>query len=232
MMISAISESPTGESTHKAIESEDVGAYQSMSRAGVAGLILSIMGLASFLWAPLITLPILGFAFGIVALRNIRKYPNEVLGYEITQAAIALSLITLVIAPIYHTVIYMTEVPEGYERVDFAVLKTRLDQPDAPTQAAIDLNGQQVFIKGYIHPSSMDSYQAQKFVLVPDLGTCCFGGQPRLTDMIEVTLSDDLYATKGYRRQRLAGKFHVNSSLKPIQELTGVYYQLKADVIK
>jgi hypothetical protein len=73
---------------------------------------------------------------------------------------------------------------------------------------------------------------AKKFVLVPDLGTCCFGGQPPLTHMIEVSLSGEEYARKSYRKQRLAGTLHVNRSLKPIEGLTGVYYQLKADILK
>ncbi len=77
----------------------------------------------------------------------------------------------------------------------------------------------------------MDSARAKKFVLVPDLGTCCFGGQPPLTHMIEVTLSGDDVAKKGYRKQKLSGTLNVNTQLKPIEGLQGVYYTLKADYI-
>lgn len=105
-------------------------------------------------------------------------------------------------------------------------------QPDVPTNDALQWNGQQTFIKGYVHPSSMSSPEAKKFVIVPDLGTCCFGGQPPLTHMIEVTLTGDQYAHKDYYKKRLAGKFTVNNYLKPIDGLQGVYYQLQADILK
>jgi hypothetical protein len=78
----------------------------------------------------------------------------------------------------------------------------------------------------------MSSYEAKKFVIVPDLGTCCFGGQPPLTHMIEVTLTGDQYAHKDFRKKRLAGTFSVNPYLKPVDGLQGVYYQLRADILK
>ena len=193
---------------------------------------LGILGLGAFPVLLLIALPMLGIAFGVIALFAISRFPEEMLGKPLAIAGIALSLITCLLAPAYHTYVYMTEVPEGYTRVNFEDLKSGLGQPDVPPSEALALNGQQVFIKGYIHPTSMDTMSAKRFVLVPDLGTCCFGGQPPLTHMIEVSLTGDQHARKSYRKQRLAGKLRVNSQLKPIDGLTGVYYQLQADILK
>jgi hypothetical protein len=198
----------------------------------VASVALGVLGLTAFPLLFLVFLPILGLVFAVVSLLAFRKYPDELLGKPVALAGALLCTLVLVSAPAYHTYVYMTEVPDGYTRVDFAVLKSGLGQPDLPTSQAIDLDGKQVFIKGYIHPTSMDNMLAKKFVLVPDLGTCCFGGQPPLTHMIEVSLSGEEYARKSYRKQRLAGTLHVNRSLKPIEGLTGVYYQLKADILK
>jgi hypothetical protein len=50
--------------------------------------------------------------------------------------------------------------------------------------------------------------------------------------MIEVNLNGDQYAHRNLRKKGLAGTFSVNSYLKPIEGLTGVYYQLQADVLK
>jgi hypothetical protein len=50
--------------------------------------------------------------------------------------------------------------------------------------------------------------------------------------MIEVTLTGDQYATKSLRKNRLAGKLRVNGNMKPVDGLTGVYYQLRADILK
>ena len=206
--------------------------YQSVSQAAVASLVLAVFGLTGFIFVPMVVLPIAGFIFAWLAFRAFRKFPGEYLGRPLAIAGGTLCGLTLIAAPTWHTYVYLTEVPEGYTRVDFGSFLSNPGRPDEPTQAAIDLDGQQIFIKGYIHPTSMDSLQAKRFVIVPDLGTCCFGNQPPLTHMIEVALTGDQYATKSYRRQRLAGTLRVNQSLKPIEGLTGVFYQLKADVLK
>lgn len=221
--------SPVESSTFSGGEAD---VYQSVSRSAIASLLLGIFGLASFLFVPVLLLPIVGLIFSIIAFRGFQKFPHELLGRPLASAGGIVCFATLLFAPAYHTYIYMTEVPEGYQRVDFGVLTSGLNEPDTPTAAARDLNGEQIFIKGYIHPSSMDTVLSKKFVIVPDLGTCCFGGQPPLTHMIEVNLTGDQYARKSYRKQRLAGELRVNGILKKVEGLNGVYYQLRADILK
>jgi hypothetical protein len=206
--------------------------YRSMSRSALGSFTLGLLGLSSFTVVHLIILPLVGLVLGFLGLRSIKRYPEEFSGWRLAMAGLALSGATLLSAPAYHAYIYLTEVPEGYERVRFSDLMSSKGQPDIPTAAAIELHGQQVFVKGYVHPSSMDTAMSKKFVIVPDLGTCCFGGQPPLTHMIEVTLSGDKYAHRNFRKKSLAGTFLVNPHLKPIEGLTGVYYQLQADVLK
>lgn len=215
-----------------ALSSEETHVYRSVSRAAVASLVLGILGLTAFPMLFMILLPMTGVVFALLAFSAFRKFPDELLGKPLAVAGLALSASLCLLAPAYHSYVYMTEVPEGYERVDFGALKSGLGQPDVPPQAAIAMDGQKVFIKGYIHPTSMDTVLAKRFVLVPDLGTCCFGGQPPLTHMIEVVLSGDQRARKSYRKQRLAGILRVNPDLKPIEGLTGVFYQLQADILK
>ena len=50
--------------------------------------------------------------------------------------------------------------------------------------------------------------------------------------MIEVTLTDPLRTRFSFRRRKLAGILRVNTELKELSGLTGVYYQLEADYIK
>lgn len=214
-----------------AIETE-VDVYQAVSRSAVASLALGVLGLTAFPFAGLLVLPAVGLGFAFMAARTFRKFPAEYLGRPIAAIGGALCGTVLVAATAWHSYVYLTEVPEGYTRVDFWDFTSPAGKPDAPTKIAIEQNGKPIFIKGYIHPTSMDSIQAKRFVLVPDLGTCCFGGQPPLTHMIEVTLTGEQYATKSYRKQRLAGTLKVHEGLKPIEGLTGVFYQLKADVLK
>ncbi len=211
------------------VSSADDLVYQSVSRAAVGSLVLAVLGLLSFLLVGLVLLPAVGLLMGISALISIRKYPDELLGKPMAKAGLALSLLTVIAAPAYHAYIYATEVPPGYERIAFATLTSPKNAPDVPPAQALELDGKKIFVKGYIHPTSMDAPRAKKFVLVPDLGTCCFGGQPPLTHMIEVTLSGEDYARKSLRSQKLSGTLRVNRQLKPIEGLQGVYYTLQVD---
>lgn len=210
----------------------DSDIYRVLSRAAVVSLVFAVLGISSFVVPFLVILPLIAFFAGVLALNSIKRFPDELLGKPLAQIGLALSAVLLVAAPAYHGYIYATEVPEGYSRVSFFTLMSDTGQPDIPTQDALQWHGKKVFIKGYVHPTSMSSYEAKKFVIVPDLGTCCFGGQPPLTHMIEVTLTGDQYAYKDLRKKRLAGLFTVNSHLKPIDGLQGVYYQLRADILK
>lgn len=213
------------------VSSADNLVYQSVSRAAVGSALLAALGLMSFLLVGLVILPAVALLLGINALISIRKYPDELLGKPIAQLGIGLSLLTILTAPAYHAYVYATEVPPGYERVAFAALTSPKNAPDQPPPQAIELDGKKIFVKGYIHPTSMDAPRAKKFVLVPDLGTCCFGGQPPLTHMIEVTLTGDDFAKKSMRTQKLSGTLRVNRQLKPIEGLQGVYYTLQVDQI-
>ena len=211
--------------------SDDADVYQSVSRSAVASVILAVLGLLSFYFGFFVVLSLLGLVFAFLAVQAIKRFPDELQGRTLAMIGGGVCALTLIAAPSYHTVVYLTEVPDGYERLDFALLKSA-GEMDGPPVDALQYDGMQVFIKGYIHPTSMDNVMAKKFVLVPDLGTCCFGSQPPLTHMIEVSLAGDQYATKSFRKQRLAGTLRINRDMKPVEGLNGVFYQLKADVLK
>jgi hypothetical protein len=206
--------------------------YRTVSRTAVLGLVFGIVGLLAILYAAMLFLPAVGLIFSLLALASFRKYPEELTGKPIAWTAFLLSGLLLIVAPIRHAYIYATEVPEGYERISFSTLTSPKGAPDMPTAEALELNGKQVFVKGYIHPSSISANSSKYFVLVPDLGTCCFGGQPPLTHMIEVTLTGNEGVRHSFRKFKLAGKLQVDTNLKPISGLQGVYYQLRADHVE
>jgi hypothetical protein len=210
----------------------DIDVYKAVSRAAVSSCVLGVMGLLSYWFVPLLLLPLLGLIFAIIGLRNLQRYAGELTGRAIAIIGLLVCGTTLVIAPALHAYTYVTEVPEGYQRVFFSQLKSPYADADVPPESAMELDGKQVFLKGYIHPTSIASNSARQFVLVPDLGTCCFGGQPKLTHMVEVTLNGDAFARYGMRQVKLAGTLTVDNQLKPVNDLQGVFYQLKADVYR
>jgi hypothetical protein len=211
---------------------DDDGVYRAVSRSAVAAMVLSVLGLLAFWFVPLLVLPTVSILLGVVSLAQFRRYPDEITGKPIAQLAMFVSIATLVGATALHIYIYCTEVPEGYERISFSQLKSPYIELDYPPESAMALNGKQVFLKGYILPTSVTSGSANRFVIVPDIATCCFGGQPKLTHMVEVQLTGDAIAKFRLKQVRLAGTLRVDSHIEPHATLQGTFYQLKADVYR
>jgi hypothetical protein len=216
-------------------------AYRSVSKTAITSAILLapaiplVLGTVGADGFPLLTvLPIVGLVLAGISLATIRRYPDEYSGKPIAQISGALHALLLVGAIPWHVHVLATEVPEGYQRISFADL-----QPDPQKgefglpQKAFDLAGKPIFIKGYIHPGVQSMGKVDSFVLVPDMGTCCFGGQPKPTDMVRVKIMGDAPKVRwSTRTVRLAGKFAV--SLRPTQagELSDIYYHLEASYVK
>ncbi len=208
--------------------------YRAISRAAIASLIflgLAIPGLLQT-FAPMLVLTVVGILAGVVGWRATTRYENEFSGKTLAVTGIALNSLLLVGGLAAHIYIYMTEVPEGYERVQFYDLQQNPSLPDMPTEKSIAIDGANVFLKGYIHPSSGSGILRQ-FIMVPDLGTCCFGGQPRSTDMIEVTLGGGQTMKAGMTKIKLAGKFSVNRAPQTVTDFENfVFYRMRVDQIR
>ena len=208
--------------------------YRALSRPAIASLIFTVLSLPGLLetFAPMLSLAVLGIGAALLGLRSVRRYPDEFSGRQLALFGLFACLLILVAGVAHHTYVYMTEVPEGYQRVQFYTLQQDRNLPDGPTQEAMEMNGKQVFIKGYIHPSSGGGMLRQ-FILVPDLGTCCFGGQPRSSDMIEVTLMGGQTIKAGMTKRKLAGKFVLNDVARKLSDFdNSVFYRLRADIAK
>lgn len=216
-------------------------AYRTVSRCAVIALILSLVSLLAFFVSWLLILPVVSVVLGLTALSTIRRYPNEFTGRGAALASVVISTSVFLLATTLHAVEYATEVPEGYSRISFTELQPDMKDPNSlmMTQAAIlpkraeELHGRQVFIKGYIHPGVATLGKVDHFILVPDMGTCCFGGQPKATDMIEVKIKPDASRVKySTRTVKLAGKFVLADRSSQFGDLHSVVYHLEADMAK
>jgi hypothetical protein len=210
---------------------ESVAVYRSLNRLAVWSLALAILSLAAFLFPMLLILPAVGAALGWSAIRSIRRYPEEYSGLLVARIGAAGCAAVLIGAAATHATVYALEVPEGYQRISFYQLQPDDDSKSPIPPEAKALDGKKVFIKGYVYPDGQQS-NIRRFVLVPDRGTCCFGGQPKLTDMVEVTIKTDDRIRYSYQMRKLAGVLRVDERLKPVSGLGGVYYQLDAEYVK
>lgn len=203
--------------------------YRVLSTMAVLSLICGVLSLLALFDLSLGLIPLIGVLVGARALVQIRRRPQDLTGAGLAKAGIALSVLLLVTGWVRIGYIYATEVPDGYMRVSYESL-----QPDEPgqqvPQSAIDLDGKRVFIKGYAYPGAQKT-GIKEFILCRDNGDCCFGGEPKLTDMIQVTLAEPLAMEYTTSMRRLAGTFRVEPA-EASDSLGSVLYHLEADYLK
>lgn len=214
---------------------EEEFSYRAMSRSAIVALLLSLVSVISFLYMPLLFLPILAGLLALAAIVSIRRNPQELIGYPVAIIALLVSVLVFAGGAGYHAYVYATEVPEGFQRVGFTQLKARPDHMavSAVPPEALALDGKKIFIKGYIHPAVNGRGRIKEFILVPDMGTCCFGGQPALTDMIEVKLKGDLRTSYNQYQRKLAGVFKISDRRTPkIGDIQGGFYQMEVEYLK
>jgi hypothetical protein len=207
--------------------------YRAMSSTAIASVVFAVLAtLFGFFFWPALGLSLIGVAVGGFGYRQILRFPDEFDGRMIAVTGIALNMVIFVGGAGLHTYIYLTEVPDGYTRVQFYELQQAAGGPDLPTEKAFEIHGQAIFLKGYIHPSS-GSGLLKRFILVPDLGTCCFGGQPKSSDMIEITLKGGQSTKAGMTKKKLAGTFTLNQSPQKLTDFdNNVFYRMKVDQVR
>lgn len=227
----------------------DVSQYRSYSSWAVGSLVLSLFGLALFvllgsdgflLYAPI---QIVGLLLGMLGLFKIRRNNFELTGEKLAKAGISLSSVFFLVGGTWAALIYMTEVPEGYNRISFYTLDSEGATVGSPiSQEAAKYHEKPVFIKGYVHPGVNGLGNITRFVLVGDLSVCCFGGQPKPWDMVEVNLKPGDELTYDMKRHRIWGTMSIDvtprlavGSTKEAtgdKQMQGGYYRLEADGIQ
>jgi len=225
--------------THADPQAEQYEPYRTVSKTGLGALALggagAGLGLLFYTTEPVVilaaVLSAVGLLCSVISLRSIRRFPLEFAGKPAAVMGAVFSLVGLVGAPSLFAFCFVTEIPSDYKRVSFDQLKSEPRGPEIPPAPALDLDGQKVFIRGYVYPGGQQT-GIKRFIMVSDLGTCCFGGQPQLTHMVLVTLQDPLRVDYALRKRGLGGILKVDRRLKPVSGVGGVYYQLDADFVK
>ncbi len=217
----------------QSLEEPEQFEYRSVSKAAVVCIVFALLAGLAFLFEALVIVPLLGVCFGVVALVNFRRFPNELVGKKGAWLGTIVNLVCLVGSISTHGYMYATEVPDGYQRISFAQLDpdSRSGLPYSPKAAELD--GKKVFVRGYVRPS-VKKTKLKKFILVGDFGSCCFGGNPKITDIVAVDIATDKTVDYGYGLRRIGGTFRLNKRPKSSQEkdVPGIMYEIKADHVQ
>ena len=215
---------------------ENQFAYRSVSRAAVASMVFAVLGALTCMLAEVFVLvPTIGVGFGLVALASFRRFPEELIGKLGAKIGLAVSLICLVGSASYHTYIYNTEVPDGYQRISYGLLRPNLKTPLPFSEKALELDGKKVFLRGYTRPPGGKKTKLTEFILVGDFGDCCFGGNPKITDVVAVRIVEE-GRTVDYGRslRRIGGTFRLNKQTRRTKEkdVPQVFYEIEADHVR
>jgi hypothetical protein len=207
--------------------------YRSLSVPAVVCLVLGVVSSTAFLFRDLWLvelIPLSGLLAGAVALRRFRTRPDAYVGRGFAFFGMAIAALCFAGSVGLAAYDYATEVPEGYDRITYDTLQPEAGAPEtAIPDAALALDGQKVFIKGYAYqPAGGQQFGIKQFMLVRDKGDCCFGGNPKLTDMILVTLRGPLELEWSLRVQKLGGIFRVQAG-PSVDDLGTCVYHLDAD---
>ena len=206
--------------------------YRALSTTAIASVVFAVVSLLGFFVWAFLGLALVGMILGFVGFSKIKRFPQEFAGHSLAMTGIVLNTLVILGGVSLHSYTYLTEVPEGYTRVDFWDLSPSNSPGDQPSSKAIEIDGNDIFLKGYIHPSS-GSGLLKRFILVPDLGACCFGGQPKSSDMIDVRLLNGQTTKPSLMKKKLAGTFTLNRGPQKVTDFDNtVFYQMKVDQIR
>ena len=181
---------------------EESSQYRALHTGAIVGLVLGILSVFMLVAAAnslesclrVAPIPIVGMVVSLVSLSKIRRDSEYYTGAPLAIGGLALSLFFLIAGVGYGGYVYTTEVPDGYTRISFSGMKpTELQERSGtivpPEIAALD--GQKVFIKGYIRPDSIPvSRGIKEFLLVRDNNQCCFGDLSKINyyDQMQVNM--------------------------------------------
>lgn len=210
------------------------GELTTHSKAALLAPILGVLALLSGMlvhYAVGYLLAVGAIVLGLQGWYVVRKYPREFRGLVTAMVGLIISGLAL-IASASAQVTYIYECPPDAERISFVELNPEnKNAPAIPPKSAVALDGKKVFIKGYVYPDGQ-SDNIKQFVLIPDMGTCCFGGDPRPTDMVLVTLRDPHRISYNWNKRKLTGILKVDADLRPAKGVKGVFYQMDVESIQ
>jgi hypothetical protein len=222
----------TGSEMHVPAAATNEFGYRPVPLLAPLGFFLGLMSALGYLGLLMIPIGFFGLVVSAVCILRLRRFRGEYGGMWLAVSGFVMSLVFFTSSAAIWAYGYRTEVPEGYQRLNFTedisnkgfiVDKAHKDIFHPEVKA---LDGQKVFIKGYMYPTNQTT-GIKSFLLVKDNAQCCFGGNPKINDMIMVTLKSGpgVEFHQGVLMS-VAGTFHCQKAtgpagLQPVYSIDG-----------
>jgi len=206
--------------------------YRALNGLAVASLVCGVLSILTFLSSLLLVVPAAAIGLGWLALRQIRRNPEEAMGAGVAWAGMALAVLLSSAGYAWTVYHYYYSVPEGYELITYPMLQPDGNDPERRVSSDAEmLDKRKVFIRGFMAPSKQQS-GIKEFMLIDDRGACSFcAPTPRPTQVIRVKLAGALKATYTTRLLGVGGEFTIHTDPKE-EGFSGIVYQIDADCLR
>lgn len=212
-MTTQLPDIPTNEGLQPEAAQQQLLNYRAVTGLGVASLVLGVLSVLSCLHWAWGLIPAAGIITGWIAWRQILRTPEEVTGASFAKWGVVLSASVWAVGSIWLTYLSYTQAPPGYKVVSYADLQL---PPGSPPEMLVppkaeELDGERIFIRGYMVPGRRQS-GITRFFLSDDPGVCSFcAPKPKITQLVEVKLLNDLEAEFTTHLIGVGGKFRVET---------------------
>lgn len=168
--------------------------YQPMSPLGPIALLLGLIALSAMLGYIGVIIAAVCSLVCVFCWFSIRR--SESLGGGMAGLGTLLAVGSTITGAVMFYMAYKYECPPDYRRTNFpreiaekqfevGVHGERVIPPSVKA-----LEGKKIFLKGFVW-QTQGTRNRRDFILLKDSGECCFGGNPKSYDMIEITLDED-----------------------------------------
>ena len=174
-------------------------------------------------------LPLAAIYFGLKALGQIERLPEEYTGQRLAQIGIGLGA-GLGILLSGWLIFFGNEVPHGYQVLDYADLEPDPNKKNERVpSSALELSDKKtkVYVRGYMLPGKRQM-RLTEFSICRTSDRCRFANKTgyRPTDLIRIELTGDRTIDYTTRQIGVGGIFHVD-----LESLSGTPYSIQADYL-
>ena len=191
--------------------------------------IIGVISAGAMLFEFFILIAFFGIFLGAFGMWRIRQSKGALGGAVWARIGLFSSVICFFGGISAHAYAYATEVPEGHIRVNFSreISKRQFVVSHGVRELhpdVIPFKDRKIFIKGYMYNTKKQT-GLEDFVLLKDNGACCFGGAPKLYDMMIVKLPP------GKTVDKIDGLVSVSGTLRCTPHSSDVVYMIEANYV-
>jgi len=200
--------------------------YRAVSVWAVLSIAFAIATLAMFFQWTMVFLPLLAIYFGYEALRQIERTPEVYTGRIAAKTGMWLAG-SLGIAFLGWWVFVRSEIPPGYQVLDYSVLEADPKMKGRIPSAALELVGKKVYVRGYIIPPARGGADhLTKFSICRNSDFCKFGrmSYARPEDQIHIEMTGDREISYSTYQIGIGGRFQI-----PEDRYPQPYYLIQVD---